>query len=63
MLFRSVILYDKDYLDVHVVELCDGIQCILKMQRIHNMDDDVGRCFEYRRYLGKNVESYRKTVA
>ena len=43
----AVILYDKDYLDVHVVELCDGIQCILKMQRIHNMDDDVGRRFEY----------------
>ena len=59
----AVVLHDKDNLDVHVVELCDRIQCILEMQRIHNMDDDVGRCFEYRRYFGKYVESYRKAVA
>ena len=59
-----IIVSDNKYdLDVHIVELGHRIECILQMQRIHDVNDNVRRCVKDGRNLRKNVKTDGETVS
>ena len=59
-----IIVSDNKYdLDVHIVEFGHRVECILQMQRIYDVKDNVRRCVKDGRNLRKNVKTDGETVS